>query len=144
MVGGVVAGVVDHLERVAGMLSEIETFELLLGDLAATQQPATSAFNQEAERLVEVAKVEFVFQSERAAALVQDYSALEDETIESIAAKLQLDLTVLLALNQPRYAGLTQHSRLMEGTSVVHPPAPAAVSVPRDCCIWILTAVFGY
>eukprot|EP00658_Telonema_sp_P-2_P074921 TRINITY_DN6424_c0_g3_i1.p1 TRINITY_DN6424_c0_g3~~TRINITY_DN6424_c0_g3_i1.p1 ORF type:complete len:676 (-),score=81.89 TRINITY_DN6424_c0_g3_i1:243-2270(-) len=63
------------------------------------------------------ARVEAVVDDEE----VEEYSALEDETLVDIAGKLNIEVPELLRLNKPRYKGLTQAAKLMEGTSVLVP-----------------------
>ena len=59
----------------------------------------------------------------------KDYSAVEDETLKQIAAKINVELSILLTLNKPRYKGLTTAAKLQEGTLIAYPashelPAP--------------------
>jgi len=59
----------------------------------------------------------------------KDYSAVEDETLKQIAAKINVDVSILLTLNKPRYKGLTTAAKLQEGTLIAYPashelPAP--------------------
>eukprot|EP00041_Stephanoeca_diplocostata_P005033 m.54934 g.54934 ORF g.54934 m.54934 type:complete len:393 (-) comp15531_c0_seq3:1046-2224(-) len=63
------------------------------------------------------------------------YSCFEDDTVEMVAAKLQVDPTEMLRLNKQRYRHLTLRSKLMEHTLIAlpyTPPATARAQVPRQ------------
>jgi len=49
------------------------------------------------------------------------YEALDDETPKRIAKKFGLEAKGVVTLNRERYPGLTQNSKLMEGTSLLLP-----------------------
>jgi hypothetical protein len=53
------------------------------------------------------------------------YESLDDETPRDIAAKLQIDETDLVALNDGMYPGLTPTARLMAGTNLLVPGSGA-------------------
>jgi len=49
-----------------------------------------------------------------------DFETVDDETCVQIARELGgLDPDYLVMLNEPRYAGLRRHSKLMAGTNIL-------------------------
>ena len=53
------------------------------------------------------------------------YLSLDNEQPQQIAAKLGLELSMLLELNKPRYKGLTARAKLQPGTQLTLPPRGA-------------------
>jgi len=126
-------GLTDHLERFAGMIADITSFELLEQDL--TDGIDDLIFKQAVAELVGTASRVYESNTERATGgqgVLLDYSANEDDTLIRIGARLDVEVGLLLKLNQPRYKGLTQSSKLMEGTSVVYPAGDSTGSHPNS------------
>ena len=61
-----------------------------------------------------------------------DLDANDDDTLLDIAARLNLSLVGLLALNRPRYKGLNEASKLEQGTNIQLPPALGKPAIESD------------